>query len=1160
MRGEVRLKRGVQRVRLAAARRAPVRVRVPRLLSVVVVVRDAEAELDECLTSLLRQHYEACEVVVVDLGLPPAAAVVATRHAREDHRVRVVASTGGLAAGRNRGAEVAVGEFLAFVDADDAVTPHGYAMAVGALRRSGSDLAVFAHRRMRRGHAFPVEERVQALHSERLLRTTLVDLPDLLADTVTGSRVFRRTAYDEHGLRFPALRCCDDAHSAAAYIAAGAVDLLPHVGLLRRAEQDRAPLTRRAADTDGLRAFWEGAEAAGALLPPGLAAVFAAEVLSGPLVPFLDRAWRCPDDYWTVLRDVIDRARTAAANEALARVPAYRKVLSGLVAADERERARALLTGVRPTPRRYATTRTRLDDRPVVVMDLGDEWADLPEHDRALAEREVDVRAEVTSLAVADNNSVELRGWAFVDNVDLADRPPRTRLGLRPDGGGVEVALDVTSVPAPEADVAADLHVADVTAAGFSAALDPSRLLGSRVWHLIATVGIDELERSGRVAVKPWTMAGIPAWPDAAGRVLFVDHDDAGRFELHVEPAREVASSVEVRDDRLVLRLPEGVRRVALEPAGSGTPVVADVGATGLAELTLGTLPRATRWTLTGRGRTGPPVPLRWPAVGDVSDPRVRPDRRGVVTVTPYARSGEVVSVELAGEELVTRLALPSAVSGWETALVVGATAAVSGISAPLGGDLVEARYPLSRTAWGHRDLPLPSGQYAVAVRNDEVPDWHPARLAPGLTDSLPLEELGRRMRLRLEAFAPDHPGVRVVVGPPLADDELGARHQRLLRETSRVELADRDAVFFRAMFSEFANGNGLGVHEELVRRGTRLELLWSVVDRSVPVPPGGTGLVERSRAWHEAVARARYHVVDVHQLEWFERPRDQVLIQTFHGYPYKVMGHEWWEKMGNSVQEIGSLDRRTREWSVLVSPAAYATPLLRAAFLEPAGADDVPVLETGYPRNDALLRPEAAQTRARARAVLGLDDHAVAVLYAPTFRDYLSPEDRTARTVSFFEADEALALLPDHYVLLLRGHAFNARIRSDRVRSTGRVLDVTDHPDVNDLVLASDAAVLDYSSLRFDYVLSGHPMVFLVPDLEEYDAARGGVIPYAPTAPGPHVATTREAASWLADLPRLIEEYAEARHRFREDYVELDDGNAAARLVDATFTPRGDG
>jgi len=397
------------------------------------------------------------------------------------------------------------------------------------------------------------------------------------------------------------------------------------------------------------------------------------------------------------------------------------------------------------------------------------------------------------------------------------------------------------------------------------------------------------------------------------------------------------------------------------------------------------------------------------------------------------------------------------------------------------------------------------------------------------------------------------------VIEPPLADDELGQRHQRRLREAARVETADRDAVFFRAMFSEYANGNGLGLHEELVRRGSSLQLLWSVLDRSVVVPSGGTGVVERSRAWHEAVARARYHVVDVHQLEWFVRPREQTLIQTFHGYPYKVMGHEWWEKMGNSVQEIGSLDRRTREWSALVSPAPYSTPLLRAAFLEPAGAGDVPVLETGYPRNDALVRPEAADLRDRARALLGLADDAVAVLYAPTFRDYLSAEDRTARTVDFFDTVEALDLLPDHYVVLVRGHAFNARIRTQRLVSRDRLVDVTDHPDVNHLVLASDVGVLDYSSLRFDYVLSGNPMVFLVPDLADYDAARGGVIPYGPTAPGPHVSTTQEAVQWLADLPRLRAEYADARARFRTDYVGLEDGRSAARLVEALFAPRGD-
>ena len=83
MRGGVRLKRNVHRLGLAAARRTPGAVRVPRLLSIVVTVRDAEAELDECLTSLREQDHWACEIVVVDLGLPAAgAAVAAGTHGR----------------------------------------------------------------------------------------------------------------------------------------------------------------------------------------------------------------------------------------------------------------------------------------------------------------------------------------------------------------------------------------------------------------------------------------------------------------------------------------------------------------------------------------------------------------------------------------------------------------------------------------------------------------------------------------------------------------------------------------------------------------------------------------------------------------------------------------------------------------------------------------------------------------------------------------------------------------------------------------------------------------------------------------------------------------------------------------------------------------------
>ena len=778
-----------------------------------------------------------------------------------------------------------------------------------------------------------------------------------------------------------------------------------------------------------------------------------------------------------------------------------------------------------------------------MLLDLGAGWQSLDRAERVLSGSETAVRAELTSLRAVGEGRLEVRGWAYLDNVDLTDRSPELGLTLR--SGEARVEVPVTAHDEPEADVASELWWADVTGSGFRAVVDTGALQGGTgVWHVDASVSVAGLSATGRAVVRPWTMAGVPAWSDAAGRRWHLDHDDAQQAELRVRrtPWPEVGLSVE--GDTLRLELPSAVRSVAAEAPGRERVSLALDGTT--ATLPLGALDAAS-WTLRAVGTSGSAHDVMWPAAG-VDDVRVRPHRKGAVTV---ARHGaEVVGARLDGETIVVRLRASDPLQP-EVALLVGQQA-MPGVTR-VDGDVVEATLALAGTRWGHTDLPLPSGRYAVAVRHAGGP-WTHAGVSAELCATLPIEELQDRMRLRIEAFAPDRPGVRVVVGPPLADDELGQRRQRLLREQARVETADRDSVFFRAMFSEHAHGNGLGVHEELVRRDSPLERIWSVLDRSVPVPPGGIGVVERSRAWHDAVARSRFHVVDVHQVEWFVRPEGQTLVQTFHGYPYKVMGHVWWEKLGNPVQEIGSLDRRTRDWSALVSPAPYATPLLRRAFLEPAGADDVPLLEIGYPRNDVLLRPEAADLRTRTRALLGLDDDTIAVLYAPTFRDYLSPEDRTARTVDFFDVGEALDLLPERYVVLMRGHAFNARVPSERVASSARLVHVTDHPDVNHLVLASDVGVLDYSSLRFDYVLSGNPMVFLVPDLAAYDASRGGVIPYAPTAPGPQVTTTREVTEWVRDLPRLREEYAGARARFRADYVGLEDGHAAARLVDALF------
>jgi CDP-glycerol glycerophosphotransferase len=418
----------------------------------------------------------------------------------------------------------------------------------------------------------------------------------------------------------------------------------------------------------------------------------------------------------------------------------------------------------------------------------------------------------------------------------------------------------------------------------------------------------------------------------------------------------------------------------------------------------------------------------------------------------------------------------------------------------------------------------------------------------------LPLPVRTAQLRARLERSPQGE--VTLIVTPPQADDEVGARNQRRLKDRHRTaEIAPKeDAVLFRSFYGENTSCNGLAVHRELVRRGTDLTLYWVVKDHSVPVPEGGVPVLRDSAQFYDLLASARYVFDNVHQPDFTTKRPEQVFVQTFHGYPFKLMGHPYWEKAGLARHRVESFDQRMRDWDYVVSPARYATPLLRDAF-----AIEGEMLEIGYPRNDVLVDEFAEKARVRTRAALGIADHQKAVLYAPTYRDNLSTSEFESRMVDFLDVAEFSRAMGPDTVLLVRGHAMNARVAS-RTARRATVIDVTDHPEITDLVLASDAAVLDYSSLRFDYALTGKPMVFLVPDLDLYGSkARGWLFDYEPTAPGPLVSTTAEVVAALRDLPALSARFAEARARFHQDYLDLEDGRASARLVDTVMRPRGD-
>ena len=113
-----------------------------RTVSVVVPVYNVEKYLSECLDSILGQTYQDIELVIVDDGSTDSSLSVCEKYAREDERVRLVSqSNGGLSFARNTGIELCRGEWVTFVDSDDALRTDAIERLVEATLEYGVDIA-----------------------------------------------------------------------------------------------------------------------------------------------------------------------------------------------------------------------------------------------------------------------------------------------------------------------------------------------------------------------------------------------------------------------------------------------------------------------------------------------------------------------------------------------------------------------------------------------------------------------------------------------------------------------------------------------------------------------------------------------------------------------------------------------------------------------------------------------------------------------------------------------------------------------------------------------------------------------------------------------------------------------------------------------------------
>ena len=280
---------------------------------------------------------------------------------------------------------------------------------------------------------------------------------------------------------------------------------------------------------------------------------------------------------------------------------------------------------------------------------------------------------------------------------------------------------------------------------------------------------------------------------------------------------------------------------------------------------------------------------------------------------------------------------------------------------------------------------------------------------------------------------------------------------------------------------------------------------MWSVVDHSLPSPEGTRQVVRFSPEWYELIGRARYLVNNTNFPDFFAKAPGQTYLQTWHDTPSS--GSVTTSPSGSiSRNYMRMMDAEAATWDYLISPSPYCSDIFPGAFHY-----DGPLLEVGYPRNDSLVSPASMERRDEVRRAFGIAPHHRVILYAPTWRDSVRSGGRYSK-VMHLDPDELTRRAPDT-VVLVRGHSNTASTPSLRARGVGRDVDVTLHPDINDLFLAADVLVTDYSSVMFDFALLDRPILLLTPDLDAYrDQLRGFYFDLAADAPAP---STGAAKNW---------------------------------------------
>jgi len=341
-------------------------------------------------------------------------------------------------------------------------------------------------------------------------------------------------------------------------------------------------------------------------------------------------------------------------------------------------------------------------------------------------------------------------------------------------------------------------------------------------------------------------------------------------------------------------------------------------------------------------------------------------------------------------------------------------------------------------------------------------------------------------------------------------------------------------------------------IADELARRtvqGNAYELIWLVNSFGKEFPdfirPVKNSLW--NRAYH--LSTAGFWVSNTRTFYGTKKRKKTKYIQTWHAIcGIKPIGRQRGDKLPEMARIVSEYDSKLIDY--VLSGNEWSSRMWPDGLLY-----EGPILRTGIPRCDVLFHGKE-EMHNKYREKYGLPLHANIVLYAPTFRGGSQSTVRSVETggssLDFERLVQTLeAKFGGVWYVFLRLHPQVAsRIEVMPVKQkTERLVDVSQCPDMNELIAACDMFITDYSSSIFESAIMKQPSFLYVEDEEEYVRDRGELLFDLEKLPFPLAHNIEELVIKIERFD--FQKYETTLARFMDGIGIFEDGGASGRVAD---------